>query len=146
MRPELSRAVQSGIWKKVLRAAIIGSAVTVLLLMLCAWAVWRGTVPESVMSDLVLGAAFAGAIASGAAAAGEGRGLVCGVLGGFGYLAAASVVGFYREQGGYFDTDYIKLAICAFAGGGFGGIISTGKKTKKKFSKKRRYTNSNHSI
>ena len=44
--------------------------------------------------------------------------------------AAAAVIGAVQQQLDYFDRDYLRFLICALCGGAFGGIISTGKKTK----------------
>ena len=144
MCPELFRGAWKGLWKKAFKAAAVGNLVSLLLLLLCAWMVWRGTVPESVMRDLALGAVLLGAAAAGAmTAAGEGGALLCGAMGGGAYLLVITVIGLYREQGAFFDLDYLRFVVCSGAGSVFGGIISTGKKNKRRKFRGRKYTNSN---
>lgn len=145
MRSELNRAKDKRLWKKIAKAALVGNMVTLILLAVCAVAIWKGAIPESVAGDLALGAAFAGAIVSGAVtAAGEGSAVLPGLLGGLGFLILVIVAGLYREQFDFFDTTFLKTAICALAGGTFGGIISTSKKNKKRSFRNKRYTASNH--
>lgn len=144
MRTEFTKAAGKSMVKKMLTAGIVGNGVTMLLLAVCAVGVWRGNLPESAMKDLALGAAVAGAIVSGCWMSGKGRGALHGLLGGCGFLLLAAVAGLYREQLDFFDRDFIRLVICAAAGGGFGGVISTGKRNKKRSARAKKYTLSNH--
>ena len=115
--------------KRLLAAAAAGTAATVAVLAVFAVLIWRGQLPEDLSGDLALGAAFAGGITAGITA-GKGRGALSGFLGGAAFAAAAAVIGAVQQQLDYFDRDYLRFLICALCGGAFGGIISTGKKTK----------------
>jgi putative membrane protein (TIGR04086 family) len=139
MRVDFSKAQKYG--RKGLSAALIGTVASLVLLEIFAFLIWRGTVPESMMRELALAAAFGGAMAAGLRI---GEGVIGGAAGGLAYLIAATIIGLYRAQGAYFNLDYIRLAIASLAAGAFGGIISTGKKNKKRLFHKKKYTVSNH--
>ena len=145
MRLKLGGAHISSAVKACCVSALAGLAVCTGLLAVCALGIWQGRLPEDITRELTLGCAMAGAVVSGMAMkGGEGRGALRGLAGGMTLMAAAALIGAYRSQGGYFDLDFIRLAICCVAGGAFGGIIHTGKKTKKRSNTRKKYTKSNH--
>ena len=144
MHTDFVKNKSRSIVKLLINAAFFGNLVSLLLLAACSMLLWRGDIPEGISNDLVLGAAFAGSITAGLiASSGEGKGAISGILGGLSYLVIVAAIGMYREQTSYFDLNFLKLVICAAAGSIFGGIISTGKKPKKRKKRHTRYTNSN---
>ena len=147
MQKNKINALDKKVIKRLAVGAIVGNMVTALLLFGTAIAIWKGTLPEDTAAEASMLCVMLGAMASGRMTAGKGRGGWYGFIGGMAWLTAATLIAFYREQMACFSLDYIKYAICAIAGGGFGGVISTGstgKKNKKNFLRKRKYTNCNH--
>ncbi len=144
MKIETKKIFNKKTMKKALFAALLGNAVSVAVLYACSILLWQGNLPETLLSEYVLGATFAGAIASGAAFAKGDKSLVKGALGGIMYITLLTLISIYRAQADVFDTDYLKILICSIAGGAFGGIMVIGKRTKKRRSGGKGYTNSNH--
>jgi len=137
MQLSLRKNAYRGRIKGLLIGAALGHAITSILLILSAVLIWKGAIPENVSKELSLACLIVGSMIAGRAAAGEGRSIALGVLGGAAYLLMATIIGLYRTQTDYFDLDYVRFLIAIAAGSAFGGIISTGKKNKKRISRRK---------
>ena len=130
---------------KCLLAALTGALASLAALAVCAVGIWQGRLPEDVSGELVLGAAMLGGAAAGAAMPrGEGRAILRGLAGGACFLVLFTLTGAACSGADSFGLDWLRTAICALAGGAFGGVISTGKKNKNARSGRKGYTKSNH--
>lgn len=137
MRNEKVKNRGYAIAKSMLKVAIIGNFTTVITLGICAYLIWSGKFPESLMADLVIVSVFIGAVISGfVMCKKERKGTMFGALGGLSYMLLLMVIGVFRVQEDLFSQELIKLFIAAMIGGIFGNVLFFPKKARKKITKR----------
>jgi putative membrane protein (TIGR04086 family) len=110
-----------------------GIFVTLLFLFLSSLLVAKEVLPASLRDELILASEFIGATVTGSAAAKrQGRGvLLAGLAAGLGYLLVLKLFSAFIPSGSLFGGLSLKTAICAIAGGAFGGALRSRKKKGK---------------
>ncbi|MGI5936717.1 MAG: TIGR04086 family membrane protein [Oscillospiraceae bacterium] len=128
IKTEEERVSYSGLLISSALGGAVGTVLSLVLLFVFAFLISEGKLPESLSETLVVAAAFVGATVGGATSAKrQGRGvLVSGVCGGIAYMIIILLVNALGGNGGAFGPSTLKLAICAVAGGAFGGTLCSG--------------------
>lgn len=137
MRNENVKSSVSEFLKLTAKSAVLGNLATVATLAIFSALMWRGDLPESMQSDLVLASVFAGGITAGLVACKkERRGLAIAVLGAGAYFLSLVIIGIFRVQGDSLELDLVKYLICAITGGMFAAALRGARKSKRKVKKR----------
>lgn len=129
-----------GMWalraiSQVLIGGVLGVAVCLLILLICAFAISRGVISQDHTGFLTAGACVAGSLAGGlfAVARCKGRSLIVGVLTGVVLFLILLTVGVVLYQTVAIEEGSLTVGCCSLCGGAVAGLLGTrGARPKKK--------------
>lgn len=128
-----TKEVKTGLLRHAAVGAVIGLAVTLLLILVFSLTVSTGLVSQSLQDSLVVFCVVIGTAAGGLYCAGkQGGGVVtAGMLSAVGYIALVLIVTMLVAGRDGQEGILMKVIIAAVAGGTFGGVLRLNRKNQK---------------